>query len=95
MANTTWKTYFGEAPEAHSSDDDDYHDGKAHGYTRAEARERDRKWAEIKAFEAARTITVLTKADHRGLCRSVRPVDGAEAVVSYDCLLYTSPSPRD
>ena len=25
---TTWKTYFGEAPEAHSSDDDDYHDGK-------------------------------------------------------------------
>jgi hypothetical protein len=81
---TTWKTYFGEAPEAHSSDDDDYHDGKPNGYTRDEARERDRKWAEIKAFEAARTITVLTKADHRGLCRSVRPVDGAEAVVSYD-----------
>ena len=81
---TTWKTYFGEAPEAHSSDDDDYHEGKPNGYTRDEARERDRKWAEIKAFEAARTITVLTKADHRGLCRSVRPVDGAEAVVSYD-----------
>ena len=80
----TWKTYFGEAPEAHSSDDDDYHDGKPNGYTRDEARERDRKWAEIKAFEAARTITVLTKADHRGLCRSVRPVDGAEAVVSYE-----------
>ena len=36
------------------------------------ARERDRKWAEIKAFEAAH-LTVLTKADHRGLCRSVRP----------------------
>ena len=84
MAKTTWKTYFGEAPEAHSSDDDDYHDGKPNGYTRDEARERDRKWAEIKAFEAARTITVLTKADHRGLCRSVRPVDGAEAVVSYE-----------
>ena len=81
---TTWKTYFGEAPEAHSSDDDDYHEGKPNGYTRDEARERDRKWAEIKAFEAARTITVLTKADHRGLCKSVRPVDGAEAVVSYD-----------
>ena len=47
---TTWKTYFGEAPEAHSSDDDDYHDGKPNGYTRAEARDRDRKWAEIKAF---------------------------------------------
>ena len=57
MAPTTWKTYFGEAPEAHSSDDDDYHDGKPNGYTGAEARERDRKWAEIKAFEAARTIT--------------------------------------
>ena len=84
MATTTWKTYFGEAPEAHSSDDDDYHDGKANGYTRAEARDRDRKWAEIKAFEAARSLTVLSKADHRGLCRSVRPVDGAEAVVSYE-----------
>ena len=84
MAQTSWKTYFGEAPEAHSSDDDDYHDGKANGYTRAEARDRDRKWAEIKAFEAARSLTVLSKADHRGLCRSVRPVDGAEAVVSYE-----------
>ena len=84
MAPTTWKTYFGEAPDAHSSDDDDYHDGKAHGYTRAEARDRDRKWADIKAFEAARTLTVVNKADHRGLCMSVRPVDGAEAVVSYE-----------
>jgi hypothetical protein len=84
MAPTTWKTYFGEAPEANSSDDDDYHDGKAHGYTRAEARDRDRKWGAIKAFEAARSLTVLSKADHRGLCRSVRPVDGAEAVVSYE-----------
>ena len=37
MAPTTWKTYFGEAPEAHSSDDDDYHDGKANGYTRDDA----------------------------------------------------------
>ena len=81
---TTWKTYFGEAPEAHSSDDDDYHDGRPNGYTRDEARERDRKWSEIKAFEAARTLTVVNKADHRGLCRSVRPVDGAEAVVSYE-----------
>ncbi len=84
MAQTSWKTYFGEAPEAHSSDDDDYHDGKANGYTRAEARERDRKWAEIKAFEAARTLNLVTTAQHRGLCRSVRPVDGAEAVVSYE-----------
>ena len=30
----TWKTYFGEAPEANSSDDDDYHEGKPNGYTR-------------------------------------------------------------
>ena len=44
MAKTNWKTYFGEAPEAHSSDDDDYHEGKPNGYTRDEARERDRKW---------------------------------------------------
>ena len=32
MTKTTWKTYFGEAPEAHGSDDDDYHEGKPNGY---------------------------------------------------------------
>ena len=63
MANTRGETYFGEAPEAHSSDDDDYHDGKANGYTPGARSARPRpKWAEIKAFEAARTAHSLDQS---------------------------------
>ena len=78
------KTYFGEQPNPHSSDDDDYHEGREGGYTRDEMLARDRKWTAIKAFEDARALTPLAPADHRGLCRSVRPTGGAEAVVSYE-----------
>jgi len=47
--------------------------------------ERDKKWKAVDAFEKARkgAVTYLQPPAHRGLMASVKPREGAEAVVSY------------
>ena len=79
-----WRQYFGEEPEAGSSEDECYRtveEGCA--YTRSSVERRQRVWDEISAFEAGLERRSLMAPKHRGLCASVRPKPGAEAVVSF------------
>ena len=62
-------------------------------YTRQSVQERAEKWDAIEAFEAYKAAKSSSKTlhppKHRGLCASVRPQQGAEALVSFVC------KPRD
>ena len=89
-----WRQYSGDEPEPGSSEDEAYAavDTKV-AYTRQSVQERAEKWDAIEAFEAYKAARTNSKTlhppKHRGLCASVRPQKGAEALVSFVC------KPRD
>ena len=89
-----WRQYSGDEPEPGSSEDEAYAavDTKV-AYTRQSVQERAEKWDAIEAFEAYKAARTTSKTlhppKHRGLCASVRPQQGAEALVSFVC------KPRD
>lgn len=89
-----WRQYTGDEPDPGSSEDEAYAavDAKV-AYTRQSVQERLKRWDAIDAFEAYKaaktTSKVLSAPKHRGLCASVRPEQGAEALVSFVC------KPRD
>ena len=89
-----WRQYAGDEPDPGSSEDEAYAavDTKV-AYTRQSVQERAEKWDAIEAFEAYKAARTNSKTlhppKHRGICASVRPQKGSEALVSFVC------KPRD
>lgn len=84
MTQLRWRMYVGEEAAEAESEDEDFHGGRAAGYTRDELVARDAKFRAIQDFEEQRTVTQLKKPTHRALVSSVRPREGEEVLVSYD-----------